>query len=93
MHFLSDFVELKGNMCDGKSMTKRIPYMSGPSPPAARKRYEQALVDGEIESLPRSPEIEDMLDKWDADGIPVADQIERLTGFFKDRFAEYRDPE
>lgn len=49
---------------------------------AARERYEQAMVDADIEGLPRSPEIEAMIAEWDAKGIGGKEQIRRLKAFF-----------
>lgn len=48
---------------------------------AARERYEQALVDADIEGLPRSPEIEAMIAEWEAAGLDVAEQIARLRSY------------
>ena len=61
--------------------------MKGSTNPAARERYEQAMVDADIEGLPRSPEIEAMIARWDAEGIDAEEQIRRLKAHFAERSA------
>lgn len=48
----------------------------------ALRRFEEAMVDADIESLARSPEIEAELAGWRADGISLDQQIERLKRRF-----------
>lgn len=48
----------------------------------ARERYEQAMVDADIEGLARSPEIEAGIAEWDAAGIDTEEQIRRLKILF-----------
>ena len=56
--------------------------LTGEENVAARERYEQAMVDADIEGLARSPAIEAMIAGWDADGIDDAEQIRRLKTYF-----------
>ncbi|MEM7236220.1 MAG: hypothetical protein AAF501_00125 [Pseudomonadota bacterium] len=66
-----------------KAMKKNKKTPGTPSSSAAQ-RYVDAMVDADIESLARSPEIEAVIAAWEADGVPVDDQLARL----KVRFAE-----
>lgn len=55
----------------------------------ARERYEQALVDADIEGLARDSEAEELAAQMDAEGAPIEDQIKRLKAYFigKERLA------
>lgn len=55
----------------------------------ARERYEQALVDADIEGLARDSEAEELAAQMDAEGVPIEDQIKRLKAYFigKERLA------
>lgn len=55
----------------------------------ARERYEQALVDADIEGLARDSEAEKLAAQMDAEGVPIEDQIKRLKAYFieKERLA------
>jgi hypothetical protein len=55
----------------------------GVSRDGAALRYEQTMVDADIEGAPRSPEIEAMIDLWDREGVDDAEQIRRLTAYFR----------
>ena len=56
---------------------------------AARERYEQALVDADIEGMPRSPEIEAMIAEWDAAGLDIAEQISRLKAHVRRKSRDF----
>lgn len=43
-----------------------------------QQRFVDAMVDADIESLARSSEIEAAIAAWDADGVSVEAQIDRL---------------
>ncbi len=49
---------------------------------AARERYEQAMVDADIEGLARDPEAEKLSAEMDTQGIPIEEQISRLKVYF-----------
>ena len=55
------FVEFKGLICDNKSMKDSINHLRDKANMAASERYQQAMVDADIEGAPRSPEIEAMI--------------------------------
>lgn len=57
---------------------------------AARERYEQALVDADIEGLADDPEAAQLAAQMDADGVSIETQIERLKAYFieKERLAQ-----
>lgn len=69
-------------------MKKSTNVLSDKANMAARERYEQAMVDADIEGAPRSPEIEAMLAEWDAKGIDDEEQIRRLKAHFAERSPE-----
>ena len=59
--------------------------MTGKSKAAAQYRYEQAMIDADIEGLARDPEAEALVEQWREDGVSVEDRIERLKQFYSDR--------
>ena len=58
---------------------------SSPEPQGdgATERYQQAMIDADIEGLPRSPEIDEMIAEWDREGVDHEEQIRRLKLYFK----------
>lgn len=52
---------------------------------AAKARYEQAMIDADIEGLARDPEAEALVEQWRNAGIPVEDRIERLKALYQNR--------
>lgn len=75
-------------MCDNEYMKDALNPLTGKSNAAARRRYGQAMVDADIESLARSPEIEAMIAEWDRRGIDDEEQIRRLKSVFAARNPE-----
>lgn len=47
-------------------------------PAAIAWRVQQMDVDNAIESVERDPEADALVASWDAAGVPIAEQIERL---------------
>ena len=76
-------VELCDAMCDNWSMKRVSNPLTNQAKAAAWERYEQAMVDADIESLPRSPEIEAMIAAWEAEGLDEATKIRLLEAYFK----------
>jgi hypothetical protein len=55
---------------------------------AARLRYDQSMVDADIEGLARLPEIDTLIAEWDRQGIDDEEQIRRLKSLFAARNPE-----
>jgi hypothetical protein len=55
---------------------------------AVRERYEQAMVDADIEGLARSPALEAIVAGWDVEGIDDAERLRRLRAYFAGRRAD-----
>ncbi|WP_299866721.1 hypothetical protein [uncultured Roseobacter sp.] len=51
--------------------------------PEASERYESAMVDADIEGLPRDPKAESLVEKWRAKGLSPEARIARLIDFCK----------
>ena len=51
----------------------------------ARERYEQALVDADIEGLADDPEAARLAAQMDVEHIPIETQIERLKAYFVEK--------
>ena len=49
----------------------------------ARWRYDQAMVDADIESLPRIPDLEAIIAGWDEVGISDEERLARLAAYFQ----------
>lgn len=49
----------------------------------ARRRYDQAMVDADIEQLPRLPELEAIIAGWDEVGLSDEDRMARLRAYFR----------
>ncbi len=49
----------------------------------AKRRYDQAMVDADIESLPRIPDLEAIIDGWDEIGLSDKERLARLAAYFK----------
>ena len=62
-----------------------------PNPPTdtldaeAHERYEQAMVDADIEGLASDPEAARLAAQMDAERIPIETQIERLKAYFVEK--------
>lgn len=48
------------------------------SPQAAQHRYEQAMIDADIEGLAQDPEAEALVAQWTKDGVDHDEQLKRL---------------
>lgn len=53
--------------------------------PEALERYESAMVDADIEGLPRDSEAEALVEKWRAEGISTETQIALLKDLYQGR--------
>lgn len=53
--------------------------------PDALERYESAMVDADIEGLPRDPEAEALVEKWRAEGLSPEARIARLVDHYQGR--------
>ena len=42
------------------------------------------MVDADIENLARDPAVEQWIADMDRDGVPIQDQIDRLTAYFRE---------
>lgn len=51
----------------------------------ARQRYDQAMVDADIEGMAKDPEIEALVAGWRAEGIDAETRIARLKQLYRDR--------
>ena len=51
----------------------------------ARERYEQAMVDADIEGLASDQEAARLAARMDAERIPIEAQIERLKAYFVEK--------
>lgn len=50
--------------------------------PSAEQRYQQAMVDADIEGLARNPETEKLIKIWQAQGVSISERIERLKQYY-----------
>ena len=55
------------------------------APENVRARYEQAMVDADIEGLARDAETEALIEQWHADGLTPDECIERLKALVYQR--------
>lgn len=51
----------------------------------AKWRYDQAMIDADIEGLPRDPESEVLIEQWREEGVPIEERIERLKQLYRSR--------
>jgi hypothetical protein len=73
------------------AMTKtnsRESRLHSQAPADAAWRYEQALVDADIEGLARDPEAERLIAAMTAAGLSPEQQVERITAMFLTRKAK-----
>lgn len=71
--------------CDDLLVSKASKTAAIRDSAAACERYEQAMVDADIEGVARSPEVEAMIAAWDAEGVDDEEQIRRLKAWFRAR--------
>lgn len=67
---------------------KRISRFASDRPEDIAWRVEQAEVDGTIEGIETSPELEELVTAMDAEGLSPEEQIERIIAFAKARSAQ-----
>ena len=53
--------------------------------PDALERYESAMVDADIEGIPRDPETEALVEKWRAEGLSPEARVARLVDHYQGR--------
>lgn len=51
----------------------------------AKRRYDQAMIDADIEGLARDPEAEALVEQWMEEGVPIDERMERLKQFLRSR--------
>jgi len=51
----------------------------------AKARFDQAMIDADIEGLARDPEAEALVDRWRKEDVLVEERIERLKALYRAR--------
>jgi hypothetical protein len=74
-------------------MPKRKPVsrLHSKKPEDAKWRYQQAMVDADIEGLPRDPEAERLVAQMTAEGWPIERKIERIKAYYSAKIAAHED--
>lgn len=62
-------------------------YDDRDSKSAALERYQQALIDADIEGLAADPEAEALVAAWRAEGLDAETRIARLKALYRERQA------
>lgn len=61
--------------------TKGIPF-NATTPEAAQYRADQAMIDADIEGMARDPELESLIEAWEAEGLPNNEIKARISAYF-----------